>query len=99
MSEPASDGSFLRRVNDGTESGAEKLDRENSSKGECAVFIVSIPAWTQVRETIGGESADSLAQSIARRLQDCLRDFDAQNPGSFFVLRGAVAAGADCVHL
>ena len=71
---------------------AEKLARNNSHKGECAVFIVSVPAWTQVRETIGRKSADSLAQTLARRLQDSLREFDAKHPGSFLVLRGAVAA-------
>lgn len=70
----------------------EKLSRDNSHKGECAVFIVSIPAWTQVRETIGRTSADKLAQTIAGRLQDSLREFDTKHPGSFLVLRGAMAA-------
>jgi diguanylate cyclase (GGDEF)-like protein len=70
----------------------EKLAPDTSFKGECALFIVSVPVWSQVHETMGQESADTLARTIARRLQDSLRAFDAKHPGSFLSLRGAAVA-------
>ena len=70
----------------------DKLAQTGAGHPHCAVFIVSVPAWTQVRETMGHDSADNLACTIAQRLQDTLRAFDARHPGAQFVLHGALVA-------
>jgi diguanylate cyclase (GGDEF)-like protein len=70
----------------------EKLAQAGATRTPCAVFIVNVRAWTQVRETMGQDSADSLAGTIAQRLQDSLRAFDARQPGAQLIVHGALVA-------